>query len=46
MLKPVRMLRGTDKLEVSERETTSLVRLFAYSAMAIYYAGRFALLIV
>jgi len=40
------MLRGTEKLEVSESETTSLVRLLAYTAMVLYYVGRFALLIV
>jgi hypothetical protein len=40
------MIGGTDKLEVSEHETASLVRLVAYAAMAIYYVARFAWLIV
>ncbi len=40
------MLSGTDKQEVPDDETTSLVRLLAYTAMAIYYVGRVALLIV
>lgn len=39
------MLRGENKLEVSKSETASLMRLLAYTAMVIYYVGRFAFLI-
>jgi hypothetical protein len=40
------MVGRLKKLEVSDDETMSLVRLLAYTAMAIYYTGRVALLIV